>query len=91
MYVAASVVSTRLDLLRRRWRIEAGYPPVPGARIDPGRRVSTTLNVGSVETPADLPLTWRKDDYVTRSAGDVRSNLVDTSEFRGTFVIYDLA
>ena len=91
MFIAASVVSTRLDLLRRRWRIEAGYPPVPGARIDPGRRVSTTLNVGSVETPPDLPLTWRKDDYVTRSAGDVRSNLVDTREFRGTFVIYDLA
>ncbi|MGD1066373.1 MAG: hypothetical protein ABR975_06115 [Vulcanimicrobiaceae bacterium] len=90
MFVAASVVSTRLDLLRRRWRIEGGIPPVPGARIDPRRRTSATLNIGSVETPRDLPLTWRKDDYVVRGADDARSNLTGERPFRGTFVIYDL-
>jgi hypothetical protein len=90
MFVAASIVSTRLDVLRRRWRIEGGIPPVPGARIDPKRRTSTTLNVGSVETPRDLPLTWRKDDYVPRGGDDLRSSLSGERLFRGTFVIYDL-
>lgn len=63
---------------------------MPGARIDPKRSTSATLNIGSTETPRDLPLTWRKDDYVARAADDVRSNLVGERPFRGTFVIYDL-
>ena len=90
MLVAASVVTTRHDLLRRRWQLESGLPAVPGARIDPSAGTGGTRNVGATETPPEIQLTWRKDDYVIRGGDDLAPTNEGEQEYRGTFVVYDL-
>jgi hypothetical protein len=89
MLVAASVVTTRHDLLRKRWQLEDGLPNVAGAKIDPRRITVAGRNVGSKTTPTSIDLTWEKSAYRFLAADDLRPVLADDGAYRGTFLVYD--
>lgn len=82
MLLAASVYTTRGDLLRKRWKMEAGLPPVPG------QKVFTAGTNGPTRVP-DIPLMWNKENYRFLPANELGSSTEPRSDYAGTFVIYD--
>lgn len=81
MLLAASVYTTNQQKLVQRWKLEGGLPAVPGQKVD------TPMVTGS--TPAEIPLTWRKEDMRIPAEGELGPTIVGTPDYTGTYVVYD--
>ena len=89
MLIAASVVTKRHDVLRRRWQLEHGLPAVAGMSLDAARIGPAGPNVGPDSVPHGVAMRWLKDDYIIRDSTDLRSTQTEHNAYRGTFVVYD--
>ena len=81
MLLAASVYTTQNERLRARWKLEAGFPPVPG------QKVATSLTSGAVQP--QTPLTWLKEHYRFLPEDHLGPTLQARDDYAGTFVVYD--
>jgi hypothetical protein len=81
MLLAASVYTTKSEKLRARWKLESGFPAVPGQK----------LNTPAVTGPATTtsPLTWIKDDYTFLEPDQLGPSLNPDEDYMGAFVVYD--
>jgi hypothetical protein len=81
MLLAASVYTTKSEKLRARWKLESGFPPVPGQKI------YTPAVTGPATTTS--PLTWAKDDYTFLDPDQLGPSLHPDENYAGAFVVYD--
>jgi hypothetical protein len=83
MLVAATIFTAQKDRIVQRWKLEGGVPRVPGQKLD-----SPTLNADP-GTLADIPLTWRKEDFILLPEGVIAPVTVDSAPYTGIMVVYD--
>ncbi|MGA8437548.1 MAG: hypothetical protein WB762_19215 [Candidatus Sulfotelmatobacter sp.] len=83
MLVAASIFTTQKDQIVQRWKLEGGVPRVPGQKVD-----TPTVN-GDPGMLPDIPLTWRKEDFILLPDGAIAPVTTNSAPYTGMMVVYD--
>ena len=83
MLVAATIFTAQKDRIVQRWRLEGGVPRVPGQKVD-----NPMVNAEPGTLP-DIPLTWRKEDFIRLPDGVIGPMTTAKAEYTGMMVVYD--
>jgi hypothetical protein len=83
MLVAATIFTAQKDRIVQRWKLEGGVPRVPGQKVD-----NPTVNADPQALP-EIPLTWRKEDFIILPDGVIAPVTNDSAPYTGIMVVYD--
>jgi hypothetical protein len=83
MLVAANILTARKDRIIQRWKLEGGMPRVPGQKLD------NDLVNGVPAALPEIPLTWRKEDFINLPDGVIGAVTTNPAEYSGIMVVYD--
>jgi hypothetical protein len=83
MLVAATIFTTQKDRIVQRWKLEGGIPRVPGQKVE---NPEVTGEPGAMP---DIPLTWRKEDFILLPDGLIAPVTTAPALYTGMMVVYD--